>query len=64
MGYRCFATTALLAAFVVVGLLAQASLAGQVLPSVANAPPPTGKTVPVASKDWTPPRTPDGQPDL
>ena len=64
MGYRCFATTALLAAFVVVGLLKQASLAGQVLPSVGNAPPPTGKAVPVASKDWTPPRTPDGQPDL
>ena len=59
MNCRCFATTTALAAFVAVVLLAQAPLAGQVLPSVAKAPPPTGKAAPVAAKkDWTPPRTP------
>jgi hypothetical protein len=65
MNYRCFATTAALVAFAVIVLLAQAPLAGQLLPSAAKAPPPTGKTAPViAPKDWTPLRTPDGQPDL
>jgi len=63
MNYRCFATTAALAAFVVIVLLAQAPLAGQVLAPTVKAP--TGKAAPLAvDKAYTPPRLPDGQPDL
>jgi hypothetical protein len=55
MSHRLLAATAALAAGVVVLLLAQARVVGQ-------ASPPT--TAPAAGKVWTPPRTPDGKPDL
>jgi hypothetical protein len=51
MNCRCFASTAALAALVVVVLLLPAPLASQAL-------------APAAGKAYTPPRTPDGQPDL
>ena len=36
-----------------------------VIPAVAQAPPPTtAKASPATGKSWTPPRTPDGHPDL
>ena len=56
MSHRSLASTAALAAVVVVLLLAQAPIAGQ-------APSPTTKA-PTAGKVWTPPRLPDGKPDL
>jgi hypothetical protein len=54
MSHRLLASTAALAAVVL--LLAQAPVIGQ-------APPPATKA-PTAGKVWTPPRTPDGKPDL
>ena len=56
MSHRSFALTAALAAVVLVALLAQGSAAGQ------NPSPATKATT--AGKAWTPPRTPDGKPDL
>ncbi len=56
MNHRALASTAALAAVVAVLLLAQAPLVGQV-------PSPTTKA-PTAGKVWTPPRLPDGKPDL
>ena len=53
MSHRSLASTAALAAVVVVLLLAQAPVAGQ-----------TAAKATTAGKAWTPPRTPDGQPDL
>jgi hypothetical protein len=55
MGRRSFASFAALTV-VVIALLAQASAAGQTAGSAANASP--------GAKAWTPPRTPDGKPDL
>ena len=56
MNRRSLASVAALAAVVVVLLFAQAPVVGQ-------APSPTTKPTP-AGKAWTPPRTPDGKPDL
>jgi hypothetical protein len=56
MSYRNFFSTAALAAFGTVVLLAPAPAAGQAL-SAAAKPATSGKA-------WTPPRTPDGVPDL
>jgi hypothetical protein len=56
MSYRCFGSSAALAALVAV-LLAPAPAAGQALS------PPAAKAV-HTGKAWTPPRTADGQPDL
>jgi len=56
MSYRCFPSTAAPAAIVVVVLLSQAPVAGQ-----ARSPSAAAKA---ATQTWTPPRTPDGQPDL
>ena len=56
MSNRCFASTAAAAAMGLVLLLAPAPAAGQALS-------PAAKTA-TAGKTWTPPRTPDGQPDL
>src|SRR5437879_3067054 len=49
MSYRSLASTVALAALVLVVLFTQAPLVGQ---------------APAAKKAWTPPRTPDGKPDL
>jgi hypothetical protein len=59
MSHRSLALTAALAAVVLVALLAQAPAAGQT-PSSA----PKATTATTAGKAWTPPRTPDGKPDL
>ena len=56
MSHRALASVAALAAVVVVLLLAQAPVVGQAPSS------PTKPTT--AGKAWTPPRTPDGKPDL
>ena len=56
MSYRCFPSTAALAAIAVVLLLLQAPVAGQDRSPSAKAK--------AAPQTWTPPRTPDGQPDL
>ena len=56
MSPRLFSSTHALAAVVAVLLLGQALVVGQ-------APSPTTKA-PTAGKVWTPPRTPDGKPDL
>src|SRR5258708_2921300 len=56
MYYRCFASTAALAVFVVVLLLMPATAAGQAVS-------PAAKTT-ATGKAWTPPRTADGHPDL
>jgi len=50
------AVAAALAAVVLVALLVQTPAAGQTQPPTATAP--------AAGKAWTPPRTPDGKPDL
>jgi hypothetical protein len=56
MGRRFLASTAALAAVVLIALLTQAPAAGQAPSSAAKAT--------TAGKAWTPPRTPDGKPDL
>jgi hypothetical protein len=56
MSHRSLALTAALAAVVLVALLAQA-------PSAAQTPSSAPKAT-TAGKAWTPPRTPDGKPDL
>jgi len=56
MSRRSLALTAVLAAGVLVALVAQPPVAGQT-PSAAAKPQ-------AAAKPWTPPRTPDGRPDL
>jgi hypothetical protein len=56
MSRRALALTAVLAAGVLVALVAQPPVAGQT-PSAAAKPQ-------AAAKPWTPPRTPDGRPDL
>lgn len=56
MSHRSLASTAALAAVVVVPLFAH-------VPVVGQAPPPATKAA-TAAKAWTPPRTPDGKPDL
>jgi hypothetical protein len=56
MSHRSLATLAALAAVVVVLVCAEAPVVGQ-------APSPTTKPT-TAGKAWTPPRTPDGKPDL
>ena len=56
MSRRSVALTAVLAAGVLVALVAQPPVAGQT-PSAAAKPQ-------AAAKPWTPPRTPDGRPDL
>ena len=55
MSHRLLGATAALAALVVVLLYAQARLAGQAQSAI---------TVPTSGKGWTPPRRPDGTPDL
>jgi hypothetical protein len=59
MSRRSLALTAVLAAGVLVSLVAQPPVAGQApsTPSAAAKPQ-------AAAKPWTPPRTPDGRPDL
>jgi len=56
MSHRCFPSAAALAAMVVVAFLSQAPVAAQALSPSAKAK--------VVTPKWTPPRTPDGQPDL
>jgi len=56
MSHRSLASMAVLAALAVALVLAQAPAAGQ-------APSPASKAA-AAGKSWTPPRTPDGKPDL
>jgi hypothetical protein len=56
MSHRLLAVAAALVAVVLVALLVQTPAAGQTQPSAAKAP--------AAGKAWTPPRTPDGKPDL
>jgi hypothetical protein len=56
MSHRLLAVAAALAAVVLVALLVQTPAAGQTQPPTATAP--------AAGKAWTPPRTPDGKPDL
>jgi hypothetical protein len=56
MSHRSLASTAALATLVVVTLLAQTHALGQTQSPVTKAAP--------AAKTWTPPRTPDGTPDL
>jgi hypothetical protein len=56
MSHQCFTSIGALAAVIAVASLVQAPLAGQA-PKI-NAPTTAGTTT------WTPPRTPDGQPDL
>src|ERR1700731_481454 len=54
---RSLASTTTLAAVIAVLLIAQAPAAGQ-------AQSPAAKATPAGAKSWTPPRTPDGKPDL
>jgi hypothetical protein len=64
MSNRCFASTAALAALVMIVLLVQAPVVGQDVLRVAPVPA-TGKAAPIAPvKSYTPPKTADGQPDL
>src|SRR5260370_10215826 len=56
MSRRLLASTAALAAVLLVALLAQVPAAGQSPSSATKAT--------TAGKAWTPPRTPDGKPDL
>src|SRR5207249_10611000 len=58
MRARCLACLSALALLVAVGSLAPVSVAGQARTANANAKKPT------TAKAWTPPRTPDGQPDM
>jgi hypothetical protein len=56
MGYRILARTGVLAASTLVLMLVQAPVAGQTQSA--------GSKAAAAGKAWTPPRTPDGKPDL
>src|SRR5215471_20977412 len=56
MGYRLLARTGVLAALILVLVIVLAPAAAQTLSTNAKAP--------GSAKSWTPPRTPDGQPDL
>ncbi len=56
MSHRSLATAVALAVTIVVALLAQLPVTAQTQSSAAKAP--------AAAKAWTPPRTPDGKPDL
>ena len=60
MSHRFFAVTNVLALVIAVALVAPGNVAGQTEPTTKAAP---AKTAPSA-KPWSPPRTPDGQPDL
>ena len=57
MSHRLIASSTALAVMVVVLLLAHADVVGQ-------APSPNAAKAPTTEKSWTPPRTPDGKPDL
>ena len=59
---RSLVSTTTLAAMIAVLLIAQALAAGQVQSPATKAAPP--KATPAGGKSWTPPRTPDGKPDL
>ena len=56
MGYRLLARTGVLAALILVLVLVLAPAAAQT--------PSTNAKAPASAKSWTPPRTPDGKPDL
>ena len=56
MSHRFLASMGALALLIAVALLAPVPVAAQAQPSAANTT--------AAAKTWTPPRTPDGQPDL
>jgi len=56
MGYRLLARTGVLAALILVLVLVLAPAAAQT--------PSTNAKAPASAKSWTPPRTPDGTPDL
>src|SRR5438128_1340777 len=58
MSVRCFASLGTLAVVVALGLLVPVSVSGQGAAAAAKA-----KNT-AATKTWTPPLTPDGQPDL
>jgi hypothetical protein len=59
---RFLASTTTLAAMIAVLFIAQAPAAGQAQPAATKAAP--AKATPAGVKSWTPPRTPDGKPDL
>ncbi len=59
---RSLVSIATLAAMIAVLLIAQAPAAGQAQSPVTKAAP--AKATPSGGKSWTPPRTPDGKPDL
>jgi hypothetical protein len=59
---RSLVSTTTLAAMIAVLLIAQAPAAGQAQPAATKAAP--AKAIPAGGKSWTPPRTPDGKPDL
>jgi hypothetical protein len=59
---RSLASTATLAAMIAVLLIAQAPAAGQAQSPATKAAP--AKAAPAGGKSWTPPRAPDGKPDL
>lgn len=59
---RSLASTTTLAAMIAVLLIAQTSVGGQAQsPATKSA---QAKATPAGGKSWTPPRTPDGKPDL
>ncbi len=58
MSHRCFASLGVLVVVIAVVSLAAVPVAGQVSSAAAKT------KVAVAARAWTPPRTPDGQPDL
>src|SRR5712692_3645214 len=62
MSRRSLASTTTLAAMIAVLLIVQAPAAGQAQSPAAKAAP--AKATPAGGKSWTPPRTPDGKPDL
>jgi hypothetical protein len=59
---RSLASTTTLASMIAVLLIAQAPAAGQAQSPATKAMP--AKATPAGGKSWTPPRTPDGKPDL
>ena len=59
---RSLASTTTLAAMIAVLLIARAPAAGQAQSPATKAAP--SKATPAGGKSWTPPRTPDGKPDL